>query len=73
MTDHHLGAPIVVSGVVPGDPPFRVVQIHGNPVGIARDMLDVVRLAHQAGLTHVDLDDPALVRWVGGGKYRWTP
>ncbi|KUH39210.1 hypothetical protein ATE80_08750 [Streptomyces kanasensis] len=66
-------APIVVLGVVPADPPYRVVEIRGDVVGTARDVLDVIRLAHHAGLTHVDLDDPAVVRWVGGGKYRWAP
>ncbi|MFC5803027.1 hypothetical protein [Streptomyces formicae] len=65
--------PIIVLGVTPGDPPFRLVEINGEAVGTARDVLDVVRLAHHAGLTHVDLDDPAVVRWVGGGKYKWAP
>jgi len=65
--------PIVVLGVMPGDPPFRLVQINGIAVGIAHDMLDVIKLAHRAGLKHVDLDDPASVRWAGGGKYKWTP
>ncbi|MET7622708.1 hypothetical protein [Streptomyces sp. NPDC005408] len=72
MTDHE-GTPIVVSGITPGDPPFRFVQINGKPVGVAHNMVDVIRLAYQAGLKDVDLDDPALVRWVGGDKYRWTP
>jgi hypothetical protein len=66
-------APIVVLGVVPGDPPYRVVEINGEVAGPAYDMLDVIRLARQAGLTHLDLDDPAVVRWVGGGKYKWVP
>lgn len=65
-------APIVVLGVVPADPPYRPVEIRGNVAGTARDMLDVIRLAYEEGLTHVDLDDPAVVRWVGGGKYKWT-
>lgn len=72
MSDY-AGPPIVVSAVNPGDPPFRIVQIRGTTAGTAHDMLDVIRLAHQAGLTHVDLDDPSIVRWVGGGKYKWTP
>ncbi|CAL9582748.1 hypothetical protein [Streptomyces sp. enrichment culture] len=66
-------APLVVLGVVPADPPYRVVEIRGEVVGTAHDLVDVVRIAHQAGLTHVDLDDPAVVRWVGGGKYHWVP
>ncbi|MEV5443942.1 hypothetical protein AB0N23_15595 [Streptomyces sp. NPDC052644] len=66
-------APIVVLGVVPANPPYRVVEVRGEVVGTARDMVDVIRLAHESGMAHVDLDDPAAVRWVGGGKYRWTP
>lgn len=62
---------MVVSPVQAGDPPFRVVQIDGVTVGVAHDMVDVFRLAHAAGLMHVDLDDPEVVRWVGGGKYKW--
>ncbi|MFF3558994.1 hypothetical protein ACFYXS_02980 [Streptomyces sp. NPDC002574] len=69
MTD----TPIVVSPVHEGDPPFRIVQIGGETVGIAHDLLDVVRLAHEAGIAHVDLDDPAVVRWVRGAKYHWKP
>ncbi|GAA1880825.1 hypothetical protein [Streptantibioticus ferralitis] len=64
---------IIVFPVQPGNPPYRVVQIHRDRVGIAHDLFDVLRLAHQAGLEHVDLDDPEDVRWLGGDKYRWTP
>ncbi|MCQ0025358.1 hypothetical protein M4914_22085 [Streptomyces somaliensis DSM 40738] len=64
-------APIVVLGVVPADPPYRVVEIGGEVAGTARDVVDVIRIAHGAGISDVDLDDPAVVRWVGGGKYRW--
>ncbi|WP_175410039.1 hypothetical protein [Streptomyces sp. TRM64462] len=67
------GAPIVVTGVVPADPPYRLVEVRGEVAGAAQDILDVIRLAHRAGLAHVDLDDPAVVRWVGGGKYKWAP
>ncbi|MCX4512377.1 MULTISPECIES: hypothetical protein [Streptomyces] len=73
MSDEAGVAPIVVHGVIPGDPPFRMVDINGETVGTAHDMLDVIRLAHAAGLDHLDLDDPAFVRWVGGGKYKWVP
>ncbi|MFF3452744.1 hypothetical protein ACFYXH_00195 [Streptomyces sp. NPDC002730] len=66
-------AAIVVLGVVPGDPPYRLVEINGEVAGTAYNMLDVIRLAQQAGLPHLDLDDPAVVRWVGGGKYKWVP
>ncbi|MEV0926521.1 hypothetical protein [Streptomyces spongiicola] len=73
MSDAPGVAPIVVLPVQPGDPPFRVVEIGGQTVGIAHDMIDVISLAHASGRHGVDLDDPALVRWVGGGKYRWKP
>ncbi|MFG2191941.1 hypothetical protein [Streptomyces sp. NPDC048639] len=65
-------APIVVSRVMPGEPPFRIVEINGEMVGTAHDILDVVRLAQRAGSRHIDLDDPAAVRWVGGDKYTWA-
>ncbi|MEU6082561.1 hypothetical protein [Streptomyces sp. NPDC047108] len=70
MTDAR--APIVVSRVMPGDPPFRIVEINAEMVGTAHDMLDVVRLAQRSGFRHVDLDDPAVVRWMGGDKYTWS-
>ncbi|MDQ1009232.1 hypothetical protein ACWD0A_22090 [Streptomyces sp. NPDC002867] len=69
---HDERTPIVVHAVTPADPPFRLVEINGIVAGTARDLLDVVHLAHEAGLPHVDLDDPGVVRWVGGGKYKWT-
>ncbi|GAA3367231.1 hypothetical protein GCM10020367_68220 [Streptomyces sannanensis] len=65
--------PIVVLGVTPGDRPFRLVQINGITVGAAHDLLDVIKMAHREGLQNIDLDDPAWVRWVGGGKYKWNP
>ncbi len=64
--------PIIVWGVTHGDRPFRTVQLSDGTVGLAHDITDVVRLAYDAGLSPVDLDDPATVRWVGGGKYTWT-
>lgn len=63
---------IVVRGVVAADPPYRVVEIDGQVVGTARDLIDVLKIAHQSGIAHVDVDDPASVRWVGGGKYHWS-
>ncbi|MCH0541717.1 hypothetical protein I3F58_19530 [Streptomyces sp. MUM 203J] len=62
---------MVVRGVVAADPPFRVVEINGEVAGTAHDLIDVVKIAHQSGITHLDVDDPASVRWVGGGKYHW--
>ncbi|MDT3400130.1 hypothetical protein RKE29_26500 [Streptomyces sp. B1866] len=64
---------IVVRGVQPGDPPFRIVKMDGELVGIARSIVDVIEIARQAGLGHLDLDDPDVVRWVGGDKFTWTP
>ncbi|URM89033.1 hypothetical protein LUW75_02230 [Streptomyces sp. MRC013] len=66
-------APIVVLGVVPADPPYRVVEIGGEVAGTAHDVVDVIGILHGAGMSHVDLDDPAVVRWVGGGKHHWAP
>ncbi|MGW3659100.1 hypothetical protein ACWD6R_27015 [Streptomyces sp. NPDC005151] len=65
--------PVVVLGVVPGDPPYRMVEVNGVLAGPAYDMVDVIRLAHQAGVPEIDFDDPAVVRWVGGDKYKWVP
>ncbi|MEU0394933.1 hypothetical protein ABZ208_19565 [Streptomyces sp. NPDC006208] len=65
-------AQIVVLPVTPGAPPFRLVEINGNVAGTAHDLPDLIELAYKAGLKHVDLDDPAQVRWVGGGKYKWA-
>ena len=64
---------ITVWGVVPGDPPSRMVQIGDTIVGIARSFTDVIEIALREGLRHVDLDDPSVVRWVGGGEYHWSP
>ncbi|MGK5632713.1 hypothetical protein [Streptomyces sp. URMC 123] len=66
-------ARVVVHGVNPGDPPFRVVEVNGVTVGLARGIVDVINFAHRAGLTKVDVDDPADVRWVEGDKWSWMP
>lgn len=62
---------MVVWGVTPGDPPSRVVQIGDTVVGNAHGIADVMEIALREGLRNIDLDDPAAVRWVGGGKYTW--
>ncbi|AWL41161.1 MULTISPECIES: hypothetical protein [Streptomyces] len=68
----HLNQPrITVLPVEPGDPPFRLVEIDGEITGVAFGMTDVVVLATAAGIRIDDLDDPASVRWVGGGKLTW--
>ncbi|MFJ3690773.1 hypothetical protein ACIPWB_23930 [[Kitasatospora] papulosa] len=64
---------ITVLPVQPGDPPFRVVEIDGEVIGSATAMTDVLIAAATAGIPVHDLDDPAAVRWVGGGKLSWKP
>ncbi|NEC84329.1 hypothetical protein [Streptomyces sp. SID12501] len=63
---------IMVLGVQPGVPPFRIVEIDGEVAGAARTLTDVLRVAASAGITVHDLDDPDTVRWVGGDKLTWT-
>ncbi|MGW0366941.1 hypothetical protein [Streptomyces sp. NPDC002990] len=62
---------VTVREVQPGDPPFRIVEINGEVVGAARSMTDVLKVAAAAGVTIHNLDDPAEIRWVGGGRYTW--
>lgn len=64
---------ITVLGVQPGDPPFRLVEIDGEVVSAATSMTDVLAAASAAGIRVHDLDDPGVVRWVGGGKFHWRP
>jgi hypothetical protein len=47
---HITSPPIVVLGVQPGDPPFRVVQIDGELAGEAASVVNVLEMAHGAGL-----------------------
>ncbi|MFF7450070.1 MULTISPECIES: hypothetical protein [unclassified Streptomyces] len=63
---------IMVLGVQPATPPFRIVEIDGEVVGEARDLTDVLAAAAAWGITIHDLDDPDVVRWVGGDKFTWT-
>ncbi|OMI34027.1 hypothetical protein SPAR_38500 [Streptomyces sparsogenes DSM 40356] len=65
--------PIVVLGVQPNDPPFRMIEVAGELVGKAHSVLDVIEIARLVGLEDADLDDPDVVRWVGGDKFTWTP
>ncbi|MER6330741.1 hypothetical protein ABT298_15750 [Streptomyces sp. NPDC001034] len=71
----HISRPrIVVLGVCPGrqgEAPFRIVEIDGEVIGEARTVTDVLEVAAAHGITIHDLDDPDVVRWVGGGKYHW--
>ncbi|MGY0071457.1 hypothetical protein ACWZEH_32760 [Streptomyces sp. QTS137] len=63
---------IMVLGVQPGKPPFRIVEIDGEVIGEARAITDVLLVAAAFGITVHDLDDPDVVRWVGGDKHTWT-
>ncbi|MEV7888745.1 hypothetical protein ACWD3I_23460 [Streptomyces sp. NPDC002817] len=63
---------ILVLGVQPGTPPFRIVEIDGEVVGEAKAVTDVLEAAAAWGITVHDLDDPDVVRWVGGDKFTWT-
>ncbi|NNN32623.1 hypothetical protein HLK59_20095 [Streptomyces sp. S3(2020)] len=63
---------ILVLGVQPGTPPFRIVEIDGEVVGEAKAVTDVLAAAAAWGITVHDLDDPDVVRWVGGDKFTWT-
>ncbi|MEW2306460.1 hypothetical protein AB0958_42040 [Streptomyces sp. NPDC006655] len=67
---------ILVLGVMTGRPgtlPFRIVEIDGEVVAEARDITEVLSIAAAYGITVHDLDDPAVVCWVGGDKFTWTP
>ncbi|WP_112468417.1 hypothetical protein [Streptomyces triticisoli] len=69
----HISRPrILVLGVQPGNPPFRVMEIDGEVVGEARTITDVLEAAAAFGIRVHDLDDPDVVRWVGGDKFTWT-
>ncbi len=69
----HIANPrIIVLGVQPTTPPFRIVEIDGEVVGEARTVTDVLEAAAAFGITVHDLDDPDVVRWVGGDKFTWT-
>ncbi|GAA4324826.1 hypothetical protein GCM10023086_51510 [Streptomyces venetus] len=69
----HIFSPrIMVLGVQPGPPPFRIVEIDGQVVGEARAVIDVLTAAAAFGIRVHDLDDPEVVRWVGGDKFTWT-
>ncbi|POX47155.1 hypothetical protein C3489_30355 [Streptomyces sp. Ru71] len=69
----HISQPrILVLGVQPGTPPFRIVEIDGQVVGEAKSVTDVLEAAAAYGILVHDLDDPDVVRWVGGDKFTWT-
>ncbi|GAA0910158.1 hypothetical protein [Streptomyces thermoalcalitolerans] len=69
----HISRPrIMVLGVQPGNPPFRIVEIDGEVVGEAKSITDVLETAAAFGISIHDLDDPDVIRWVGGDKFTWT-
>ncbi|MFI9600255.1 MULTISPECIES: hypothetical protein [Streptomyces] len=69
----HISRPrILVLAVQPGSPPFRIVEIDGEVVGEAKTVIDVLEAAAAFGINVHDLDDPDVVRWVGGDKFTWT-
>lgn len=69
----HIASPrIMVLGVQPGTPPFRIVEIDGEVAGEAKTITDVLLAASAAGIIVHDLDDPGVVRWVGGDKFTWS-
>lgn len=63
---------IMVLGVQPGNPPFRIVEIDGAVIGEAKSFTDVLVAAAAYGIPVHDADDPEVVRWVGGDKHTWT-
>ncbi|MFJ8196604.1 hypothetical protein [Streptomyces sp. NPDC096152] len=68
----HISRPrIMVLKVQPGTPPFRIVEIDGQMVGEAKSITDVLEAAAAYGIVVHDLDDPDVVRWVGGDKFTW--
>ncbi len=34
--------------------------------------MDVIEIAQQLGVHHLDLEDPDVIRWVGGDQFTWT-
>ncbi|MER5940507.1 hypothetical protein ABT121_24645 [Streptomyces sp. NPDC001928] len=68
----HISQPrILVLGVQPGTPPFRIMEIDGVVVGMPRTVTDVLETAAYHGIRVHDLDDPDVIRWVGGDKFTW--
>ncbi|WP_416969010.1 hypothetical protein [Streptomyces sp. 4F14] len=64
---------VMVLGVQPGTPPFRIMEIDGRVVGSAHAVTEVLDTAALYGITIHDLDDPDMIRWVGGDRYTWRP
>lgn len=77
VTRGHPGA--VESAPVIVEPPSpdggRRVRVHGEYVGTAYHLLDVVEFLRRSGLPETDtkVDDQNLIEWRGGGPNTWTP
>ena len=72
ISSPHITSPrIMVLGVQPGTPPFRIMEIDGQMVREAKAVTDVLETAALYGITVHDLDDPDVIRWVGGDKFTW--
>ncbi|MCN9242184.1 hypothetical protein NGF19_15525 [Streptomyces sp. RY43-2] len=70
----HISHPrVMVLGVQPAKPPFRIVEIDGEMVAKARSLAEVLEVAAECGITIHDADDPDVVRWVGGDSLTWEP
>lgn len=65
---HVVVHPVVSENV---ERPFRRVDMLGTQVGKAFTAADVVEFMRRAGLENVDVDDPEIVRWEGGGSDVW--
>ncbi|GHF64873.1 hypothetical protein GCM10010218_52910 [Streptomyces mashuensis] len=61
--------PVLVHPLMEG---MRLVKIHGQSVGKARSLEDLKSFLAQSGLRDVDVDNPALVEWHGGGSGVWN-
>jgi hypothetical protein len=63
-------APVVIYPPLDGR---RRVQIRGERVGVAVGITDVLEFLRRAGLDldAVDLEDPAVIEWRGGGPDDW--
>ncbi|MET8811381.1 hypothetical protein ABZW47_05200 [Streptomyces sp. NPDC004549] len=65
---------VLVLGVCPGkpgQPPFRIMEIDGEVIGEVTSITEVLEVAAARGIVIHDLDDPDVVRWVGGDKFTW--
>jgi hypothetical protein len=69
QADARQDAPVLVHPLMEG---MRLVKIHGRSAGKARSLEDLKKFLDQAGLRDVDVDNPAIVEWHGGGSGVWN-